>query len=104
MRIAELIVVAGLLATATMDANAQAPCSEGRTFDGKCVNPILAGVMRHSTIISTQPKISQTSALNLPSEDSFYHIAPQYFEYSRFYGRSGVVIPQPNASPNPTMP
>lgn len=104
MQISHLFVAAAFLIAAGTTANAQATCPEGRTGDGKCVNPVLANVMRHSTIIASQPKISQTSALNLPSEDSFYYKAPQYFEYSRFYGRSGAIIPQPNASPNPTMP
>ena len=66
-------------------ADAQERCLEGRAADGKCVNPRLAQVMRQSTIIATQPKISYTAPLNLPVEDRYYVNSPQRYEYIRLF-------------------
>lgn len=90
-----LCVAVSMVAAA---AQAQAACPEGRTRDGACVDPILSQVMRQSTIIASQPKISDTSALNMPSEDSYYGISPSRFEYSRFYGPNPISGPY---APNP---
>ncbi len=79
-------------------AVAQTACPEGRTRDGRCVDPVLSQVMRQSTIIASQPKISDTSALNMPSEDSYYGVSPDRFEYSRFYGPNPISGPY---APNP---
>jgi len=91
MHLKILALTLALTAFGTAGVQAQTTCREGRTADGKCVNPVLANVMRHSTIIATQPKISDTSALNLPSEDSYYRVTPHFFEYTNFYGRISTV-------------
>lgn len=67
-------------------AYAQTPCPEGRLASGAGVNPTLAQVMRQSTIIATQPKISFTAPLNLPFQDAYYPTLPQRYEYTRLFG------------------
>jgi hypothetical protein len=80
-----IFLSAVLLGAACYAANSQERCLEGRGFDGKCTNPKLAQVMRQSTIIATQPKISYTAPLNLPVEDRFYVNSPQRYEYIRLF-------------------
>lgn len=101
MRMTRIVFVVAISMTAAA-AHAQAACPEGRTRDGHCVDPVLSQVMRQSTIIASQPKISDTSALNMPSEDSYYSVIPNRFEYSRFYGPnpiSGPYAPNPRNMP-----
>jgi hypothetical protein len=80
-----LILSAALLGAGCVAADAQEKCLEGRAMDGRCTNPRLAQVMRQSTIIATQPKISYTAPLNLPLEDRFYVNSPQRYEYIRLF-------------------
>lgn len=37
-------------------------CSEGKTLQGKCVKPALAGAMRQRAVVTTQRKLSYTGA------------------------------------------
>jgi hypothetical protein len=77
-------------------AQAEIRCSEGRTHAGECVNPALAQVMRHDAVIRTQPRISFTAPLNLPSEDGFYPGARDHHQERAFFGlaeRPGVIFP-----------
>jgi hypothetical protein len=55
-------------------AAAQAPCTEGRTAAGECVDAPLAQAMRKSAIVQTQQKLSCISAPVLPIEDRTYGI------------------------------
>lgn len=43
-------------------------CSEGKTSSGKCINPHLARMMRHQSILMTQPKLSYTAPLIMPGD------------------------------------
>jgi hypothetical protein len=62
-----------LAAAATGDVFAQqVRCAEGRAMNGKCVNPALAGSMRLTSVIYSQPKISQTAFPVLPVQDFEY--------------------------------
>ncbi len=74
MRIACVAVLAtfGWIALASGPAAAQVKCPEGKTATGECVNPRLAGVMRQTAVIFSQPKISQTAYPVLPIDDWFY--------------------------------
>lgn len=62
----------GLFAAACGDAAAQARCGEGRAMNGKCVNTALAASMRLTSVIYSQPKISQTALPVLPVQDLEY--------------------------------
>ena len=72
-------------------ADPQVHCLEGRTMSGECVNPSLAAVMRKQSIIISQPKISLTTPLNLPSEDRFYPRIQNHWENRVFFGRPAAV-------------
>lgn len=62
-----------LVAAACGDAAAQQPrCPEGRAMNGKCVNASLAASMRLTSIIYSQPKISETAFPIMPIEDFTY--------------------------------
>jgi hypothetical protein len=92
----EIVVAIVLTAVIPCVAQAESHCSEGRTRSGECVNPTLAHVMRHDAIVRSQPKISMTAPLNLPSEDSFYPAARDHHEERAFFGlaeRPGVIFP-----------
>jgi hypothetical protein len=67
-------------------AEPEAHCLEGRTAAGECVNPRLASVMRKQAIILSQPKISDTTPLNLPSEDASYPRFSDRLENRVFFG------------------
>lgn len=43
-------------------------CSEGKTASGKCINPHLARMMRHQSVLMTQPKLSYTAPLFMPGD------------------------------------
>jgi hypothetical protein len=58
-------------------AAAQAPCLEGRTGSGECVNPRLAQSARRAAVIFAQPKLSYTAFPVLPSNDSLYRYPNQ---------------------------
>ncbi len=62
-------------------AGAQAVCREGRTSDGKCVNPALAAALRERANIMSQLEISTTAYPILPSQDYGY---PRPVDAQRF--------------------
>jgi len=68
---AALTMVASLISLAGL-SQAQVKCPEGMAFSGKCVNPGLAASMRQTSIIYSQPKISETTFPILPSADFQY--------------------------------
>ncbi len=43
-------------------------CSEGKSASGQCINPHLARMMRHQSILMTQPKLSYTAPLSMPDD------------------------------------
>lgn len=101
------VAITGIVLSAlTAPALSQAPtaCREGRLADGTCVNPVLAQVMRQSTIIATQPKISNTAPLNLPFEDALYPTSQNRYEYTRFFGNPATRPGGVNPSNPVTMP
>lgn len=93
MRIAALVFMVGatLSVTPAAVAEAQVHCLEGKTASGECVNPGLASVMRRQAIILSQPKISDTTPLNLPSEDAFYPRLQDRFENRVFFGSPALL-------------
>jgi hypothetical protein len=58
-------------------AVAQGKCPEGRTVSGECVNPALAEALRQTTIIFSQPKISETAFPVLPFDDRLFRYPNQ---------------------------
>jgi hypothetical protein len=69
MTVHSAMCVAALIALAAGAAGAQTRCPEGRTASGDCVNPGLAGTMRQSAVIFSQPKLSATAFPILPADD-----------------------------------
>jgi hypothetical protein len=63
--------------TWVVPAGAQVKCPEGRTLNGDCVNAGLAASMRQTSIIFSQPKISQTAFPILPSVDRLFRYPNQ---------------------------
>lgn len=57
-----------LTSTSASTAAAGKDCSEGKTVSGKCINPHLARMMRHQSILMTQPKLSYTAPLIMPGD------------------------------------
>jgi hypothetical protein len=72
-------------------AEPQVRCLEGKTISGECVNPGLAAVMRKQSVIISQPKISLTTPLNLPSEDRFYPVIRDRHENRVFFGSPALL-------------
>jgi len=99
-----LMLSATAAAAMPVTAYAQTPCPEGRLANGNCINPTLAQVMRQSTIIATQPKISFTAPLNLPFQDAFYPTLRQRYEYTRLFGNPATRPGGLNPSNPVTMP
>jgi hypothetical protein len=93
MRTVALVFMVGatLFVAFAAVAEPQVHCSEGKTASGECVNPRLASVMRKQAIILSQPKISDTTPLNLPSEDAFYPRLQDRFENRVFFGSPAKV-------------
>ncbi|HLX14856.1 MAG TPA: hypothetical protein VKS24_06570 [Bradyrhizobium sp.] len=93
MRIVALVFMVGATMSVAFAAiaEAQVHCFEGKTASGECVNPRLASVMRKQAIILSQPKISDTTPLNLPSEDAFYPRLQDRFENRVFFGSPALV-------------
>lgn len=58
-------------------AHAEVKCPEGKTAAGDCVNPALAAAMRQTSVIFSQPKISQTAFPILPAQDFIYRYPHQ---------------------------
>jgi hypothetical protein len=87
--IASLLAVAALSGQLSVDALAQsvqARCSEGRTFDGKCINPVVAAVGRQrGTCIVTRKLPGPTGGCSLPSTDVIYR-DPAWFSHLRNFG------------------
>jgi len=71
---AALLAAIGLMPFA---ASAQNSCTEGRTGSRQCVNPSLAGSMRQSAVIYSQPKLSYTHYPVLPSLDWMFRYPNQ---------------------------
>jgi len=87
MRTHSMVLGVALLLLPAPPASAQSRnCPEGKTLSGECVNPVLAQVMRKQVVIATQPKISYTAPLYLPSEGRFYTLGRDYHEIRVFYG------------------
>jgi hypothetical protein len=90
-------VTAALIFGATLsvafggEAASEVRCLEGRTASGECVNASLGAVMRKQSIIISQPKISLTTPLNLPSEDRFYPANRNFHEDRVFFGRPAAI-------------
>jgi hypothetical protein len=59
------------------NAGAQNQCPEGRTLTGQCVNAPLASSLRQTSIVFSQPKISQTAYPVLPILDFVYRYPHQ---------------------------
>jgi uncharacterized membrane protein len=57
--------------------SAQVRCDGGRTAGGECVNRELTTSARQSSVIFSQPKISQTAFPVLPSLDNLYRYPHQ---------------------------
>ena len=66
-----IVILMAMLALTTLSGvcGAQVKCPEGKAFSGKCVNPALAASMRLTSVIYSQPKLSQTAFPVLPSGD-----------------------------------
>ena len=97
------LITAAIVVAFCSAAHAEAPCLEGRAPQGGCLNPMLASVVRQGTIIASQPKISYTAPLNLPSQDGFFPQSRQRYEYLNLFASRA---PRPgDTPPNPaTMP
>jgi len=67
-----IFLAASFLALSCGAAGAQVKCPEGKAFSGSCVNPALSASMRLTSIIYSQPKISQTAFPILPAGDLQY--------------------------------
>lgn len=63
-----LMAMLALIALSDL-CDAQVKCPEGKAFSGKCVNPALAASIRLTSVIYSQPKLSQTAFPVLPSGD-----------------------------------
>jgi len=86
---------AAILLALASPAAAAGGCPEGKTAAGECINPGLARVMRKQVIVATQPKISYTAPIYLPSEGRFYSFGRDYHEMRVFFGNrpcGGTVI------------
>jgi hypothetical protein len=59
----------GECANTSSAASEQVRCNGGRTANGECVNTELTTYARQSSVIFSQPKISQTAFPVLPSQD-----------------------------------
>ena len=66
------------------DVEAQVRCPEGRTVAGQCVNAPLASGMRQTSIVFSQPKISQTAYPVLPVLDFIYRYPHQLTQVPTF--------------------
>jgi hypothetical protein len=66
MTVHSAMCAAAVIALMTGAAGAQSRCPEGRTAGGDCVNPALAGTMRQSAVIFSQPRLSETAFPVLP--------------------------------------
>ena len=76
-------------------AGAQAPCPEGRTASGACVNPVLADTMRQTAIIFSQPKLSYTHYPVLPSTDASVRYPNQLNPDPLLPSATGTPLPPP---------
>jgi hypothetical protein len=66
---AALLAAAAAFVLSSSAASAQVRCDGGRTAGGECVNTELTTSARQSSVIFSQPKISQTAFPVLPSAD-----------------------------------
>jgi hypothetical protein len=66
-----------LFGAALPGASAQSRCAEGKAINGKCVQSDLALAMRRTSVIFSQPKISQTAFPILPTQDLEYRYPHQ---------------------------
>jgi len=76
MRILRAILLAalpGLLLT-NLPALAQAPCLEGKTVSGTCIDASLGNLMRESVRVFTQPRLSYSGPAVAPSKDHQYDV------------------------------
>ncbi len=68
-RIATTLLLASTLCLTVATAPVAAErCAEGRTASGKCVDPRLARLMRHETLVMTQPKLSYSAPPTMPGD------------------------------------
>ena len=79
--------VATLVTSAAIPAHSQVSrrCPEGRTADGKCVNPDLSQDMRTGTVAFTQPKLSMTNPPVMPYQDGLYYVPRDHHEISNLH-------------------
>jgi hypothetical protein len=66
---AALLATAAVFALSSSAASQQVRCNGGRTAGGECVDTELMTSARQSSVIFSQPKISQTAFPVLPSLD-----------------------------------
>jgi hypothetical protein len=71
-RLTTILIAASSLILSYGVLGAQVKCPEGKAFSGSCVNPALAASMRQTSIIYSQPKLSQTAFPVLPAGDLEY--------------------------------
>jgi hypothetical protein len=93
MPLCSRILISGaalMMLSASAEAQTKPRCPEGRTLSGECVNPVLAQVMRKTVVIATQPKISTTAPLYLPSDDRYYALPGDHHEFTYFFSSPPV--------------
>ena len=94
-----LALLSFAICVATVDvSNAQtaaANCPEGRTFDGRCINPALGAAGRQrGTCITVREFPGPTGGCGLPGTDVLYR-DPAWFSHLRNFGlgpHGGVYI------------
>jgi len=80
---ATVVVTVGLFIISDR-ASAQMKCPEGRTATGQCVNVPLASGLRQTSIVFSQPKISQAAYPILPVLDFIYRYPHQLTQIPTF--------------------
>lgn len=95
--IVKMLVIATYLSAAMLvtvaSASAEKRCTEGRTASGACVNPHLARLMRHQSIVMTQPKLSFTAPLVMPDDDETVLPPRQIYETIQLLPRGRYTTP-----------
>lgn len=92
MRSLALIAVSLFAAAHIAPADAQAVCSDGKTFSGACVKAELGEAVRKQVFVASQPKISYTAPPLLPSEDGSFITMRDYNELRKVYGVGPVCV------------
>lgn len=91
-----LLVAASFALTAAMvttPATAGKRCPEGRTASDVCINPHLARLMRHQSIVMTQPKLSYTAPPVMPDDSDIVEPPRQIYEAIQMLPRGRYTTP-----------